>query len=77
METKTSSIIFLPSTIFPKCIVCDFTLVKSLSLNFDLKCASTIFMALSPEIRIIAIAPTPDEVANAIIVSLFIVVLMI
>ncbi len=65
------------SIILPKWIVCDFTLVKSLLPNFDLKCVLTIFMALSPEIRIIAIAPTPDEVANAMIVLLSIVFLMI
>ena len=71
METKTSSIILMSSTIFPKWMVCDFTFAKSFLLNLDLKCLFTIVMASSPETRIIATAPTPEAVVRAMIVSLW------
>ena len=47
-----------------------------LFLNLDLKCFSTIEIALSPVIRINAIAPTPWAVARAIIVSFWYVLLV-
>ena len=45
-------------------------MVKSLLPNLDVKCCVTICMAFSPEIRITAIAPLPEGVANAMIGSL-------
>ena len=58
-------------------MLCDFTLVKSFLPYLETKCCATIWMVFSPEIRITAMAPFPEGVANAIIGSLFSVVLMI
>ena len=51
-------------------MVCDFTFVKSFFPNLEAKWLFTICMASKPEIRMIATAPTPEGVVNAMIVSL-------
>ena len=55
-------------------MVCDLTFVKFLVLNLEAKCVLTICMASLSEIRIIATAPTPEDVVKAMIVSLLYVV---
>ena len=52
----------------------DFCLVSSL-LRTDLKTLDAIVMACSPDKRITAIAPAPDGVASATIVSCGIIVI--
>ena len=62
----TSSILFPSTAITPKCNVWDCARASFLPMNT----LSAISMALSPDIRITAIAPTPGAVLRATIVSL-------
>lgn len=53
-------------------MVCVFWLLSFFLLFTDLKEPSTMFIASFPEILITEIAPAPDGVANAIMVSLLV-----
>lgn len=72
MVTKTSSITRGSSMMWPKCTVWDFCADKDLP-ETDLKNLDPIEIASFPESRITAMAPLPEGVAKATIVSLAII----